>query len=380
MIDSNKGFVEQIEELTKHNEQSAETNKRLLAEKKELNKKIEQLEKELHSITADEHKKRFLIVLISLCAVVVSFVVGGVIFTNISWGQEPEFSPEWTYLAYEPYHEILVDLTDYYYVDDATDATVPDFYQLASELADFFGQFGDTVSVFYENLETGFTFSHYGDRVFFGASTTKSPFALYIYQKAQRGETDLNSTHTFTQGDFWEGSGVIRHNHDIGDVFTQHQLLYFMLAHSDNVAVRMLRRVHGLVGYRYFIESIGANPHFVQSLTHSYISAYDAGIILREFYEYINSGGIYSHQFKENLLANQYPLITSRYPVASKSTQTTNFGGALHDIAVVFAPSPYTLALLSTREGNPTDIQVYNGISQFIQDFNNYWFSETRDQ
>jgi len=241
-------------------------------------------------------------------------------------------------------------------------------------LEEFVGQFGNTVSVFYQNMATGFYFSHYGDRPFFGASATKAPFALYIYLKAERGEAGMDTHITFTAADFWEGSGIIRHRYSYGATFTQKRLLELMLAPSDNIATRMLRRHHGLTGYREFIESIGANPDFVQNLTYSHLSANDAGIFMREAYLYIESGGRYGEHLRDNLLANRYAFIISNYPVASKSGWAANHGAAWHDMAIIYAPSPYVLALLSSRVGNAADRAVYNSISMFVQKFNNKWF------
>jgi hypothetical protein len=104
------------------------------------------------------------------------------------------------------------------------------------------------------------------------------------------------------------------------------------------------------------------------------LNANDAGIFMREAYRYIISGGRYSQELKENLLANRYPFIISDYPVASKSGWAANYGQAWHDMAIVFAPSPYVLALLSNRAGNAMDKMVYDRISMFIQEFNSTWF------
>ena len=241
-------------------------------------------------------------------------------------------------------------------------------------LEEFMSQFGTTVAIFYENLSTGFTFSYNGEIVYFGASATKAPFALYIYLKAERGETDLNSVHAYQQSDFWEGSGVIRHRYALGTTFTQHRLLYLMLRPSDNIATRMLRRIHGYRGFTAFVEELGANPANVHNITYSRLSANDAGIFLRAFHDYIMSDGIYSQDFKDNLMGNRYPFVTSDYPLGSKSGWAGNFGGAWHDMALVFAPSPYSLAILSTRAGNQTDRNVYAQISRFVQEFNTAWF------
>jgi len=241
-------------------------------------------------------------------------------------------------------------------------------------LEEFMQQFGSTVSVFYENMESGFIFRHNAEQVYFGASATKAPFALYIYLKAERGETSMSEEITYIGADFWAGSGVIRHNYQIGAVFTQQRLLELMLAPSDNIATRMLRRTHGYDGYREFVRNIGANPNHVHNITYSHLTANDAGIFMREAFRYIESGGSYSEHLRTNLLANRYAFITSCYPVASKSGWAANHGAAWHDMAIIYAPSPYVLALLSSRAGNAGDRQTYNAISMFIQEFNAKWF------
>lgn len=249
-----------------------------------------------------------------------------------------------------------------------------DFAPSTRGLENFMRQFGDNISVYYENLATGFTFRHNAEQVFFGASATKVNFALYIYHKAELGKTCLNSVHFYTAGDYWGGSGVIRQRYNVGASFTQRELLHLMLSPSDNIATRILRRVHGLEGFREFIESIGGNTHFIQTLTFSYLSADEAGLIMREIYRFIAAGGTYSHEFKANLLANRYPFIISDHPVGSKSGWASNFGRAYHDMAIVFAPSPYVLTILSNKVGTYSDRRAFEAISMFIQEFNDQWF------
>jgi len=249
-----------------------------------------------------------------------------------------------------------------------------DFMPPVQELEDFIRPFGNTVSVYYENLESGFVFRHNSERDYFGGSATKAHLALYIYHKAELGETDLDSIHTYTSADYWGGSGIIRQRYNVGARFTQRELLHLMITPSDNIATRILRRIHGLDGLRTFIESIGGNPDFIQTLTYSRLSADEAGLIMREIYKYTESESLYGHEFRDNLLANRYPFIISDHPVASKSGWAANFGGAYHDMAIVYAPSPYVLTILSNRNGTAADKRLYENISMRIQEFNDNWF------
>lgn len=248
-----------------------------------------------------------------------------------------------------------------------------------ADLEEFMALFGDNFSLYFHNLESGFTFAHNAEQVFFGASATKAFYALYIYKLAAAGTINLEAESVFTEADFWEGSGFIRHRNEFGDVFTQRELLHLMISPSDNIATRMLRRAHGLNGFRTFVEEIGGNPNFVQTLTYSYISAEEAGLFMRLTHEFVQSNDSFAREFLDNLRRNRYPFITSTHPVASKSGWAENFGGAFHDMAIVLAPSPYVLVILTNWAGDREDWTRFANISAFFEEFNRNWFEPLAD-
>ena len=245
-----------------------------------------------------------------------------------------------------------------------------DFMPPDTELRSLMRRFENTMAVYYKNIETGFVFEHNSDRRFFSASVTKAPFALYIFDKAERGEIDLDSTVTFQGQDFHGGSGVIQHRYSVGTEITQMELLRLNLSESDNIATLMLRRFHGISGYRQFIESIGGNPSFVGNrIFDSRLTANEAGIFAKAIHRYVESGGKYSEDLKNHLRDNQFPFIVSDYPVASKTGWTQ--GIAWHDMAIVNAPSPYILVILTERIGwTYRDYRDFEEISMAFQQFN----------
>ena len=212
-------------------------------------------------------------------------------------------------------------------------------------------RFGSRVSVYFRNLETDFVYRYNAERVYHGASVPKAPFSMYIYQLADRGETDLES----------------RHRSRVGTL-TQREMLRRNLMYSCNYSTLALRDVHGIAGYRNFLAGIGANPDFVwHSIMGSRLTADEAGLITRAIYDYIESDAPHSDEFKTNLLNNQIPFIVSDYPVASKTGWT---GQVQHDIAIVYAGSPYILVILSSR----INTRDFAEISMAFQRFNNTWF------
>jgi D-alanyl-D-alanine carboxypeptidase len=249
-----------------------------------------------------------------------------------------------------------------------------DFTQPVRDLDRLLARFGDNLAVYFENLETGFVYGHNADRVFFGASVSKAAFALYIYEMAERGEVDLSDRLTFTSADYNTGSGVIRDRYPIGTSFTMRELLRLNLSYSDNIATLMLVRHFGTLGYRQFVANLGGNPAHVRNrVMNSNLTARDAGLFARAIHDYIESGGAYSEEFRAHLLDNQFPFIVSDYPVAGKTGWTRSL--AWHDMAIVYAPSPYVLVILSARDGwTARDYRDFAEISMAFQNFNDRWF------
>lgn len=240
------------------------------------------------------------------------------------------------------------------------------------ELQDFLAQWPH-LAVYYHNIHTGFSFAHNGERDYFAASLTKAPFAFYIYTLAEAGLTDLNSLHPFTPAYRTGGSGIIRHAHRYGDLFSQQQLLGYNLYLSDNIATRMLRGIHGYQGLTQFATHIGANPHNIRNITYSRTTARDAAIWMLAMYDFIATGSPYGQMLLEHLLNNHFPFLATQNPRAGKTGWFPRYGGAWHEMSIVYAPSPFVLVVLSNNYGGD-DTPIMQAISLFIEDFNQTWF------
>jgi hypothetical protein len=250
----------------------------------------------------------------------------------------------------------------------------PDVAPCTYELDRLLRRFGGNVSVYYENMNTGFVYAHNANRVFFGASLSKASFALYLYQRAERGEICLDEVLTYTHADFNTGAGLIVQRYRVGTTFTVRELIRLNLSHSDNIATLMLRRHFGIEGYRRFVASLGANPRHVHgNIFDSNLTARDAGILAREIYRFIEEGSVYGGYLQAAMLNNQFPFTTSAYPKASKTGFTPY--SSWHCMSVVYASSPYVLVILSRRdawEGSPRP--RYAEIAAAFQRFNDEWF------
>ncbi|MCL2574664.1 MAG: serine hydrolase [Defluviitaleaceae bacterium] len=250
------------------------------------------------------------------------------------------------------------------------------FWPSAEQLDDFLYGLPFNVSVYYRNLATGFTFSRKGDLIYNSASLNKTPFALYVYHLAETGLIDLSQTHTYTTRDHRFGTGVIR-NMPFGTQLTTAELLTHSVRDSDNVAHHMLMGLFAnqSPSYREFYASIGGNVGLIDIATgrQNLMSAEEAGLIMYRIHQYIENDTSYAANFKYSLLNSDIPIITADHPIAQKYGR---WDGNFHDKAIVYAPSPYILVIMSTLDqNNQGAFEEFAEISRFFQDFNNRYFT-----
>jgi len=240
------------------------------------------------------------------------------------------------------------------------------------ELDAFLRPFGTSVAVFYMNIETGFTYMFNPDITYFTASLNKIKHALYLFTLAERGQLDLNRVHTYNPGDYREGTGRIRTRYSFGTQFTTRELLYYSIRFSDNVAFRMLFRQYGLSGFLEFAREIGANESLIGNLTGANVTARDSGLWMLAVHNYLESGGSYTELFRSDLLNTNMTLVQANHPVASK------YGWArpsFHEMAIVYADSPYILVILSTLYQGPVGgSNTFANISRRFEQFHRTYF------
>lgn len=245
----------------------------------------------------------------------------------------------------------------------------------ASELENFMKQYQNTVSVYYENLESGYVYRYNADKLYFSASVIKAPYCLYIYDLAENGHTDLSVRHAYTGKNYIGGSGTIK-NMKRGTVFTTNELLARSIRESDNIATKMLMDIYGVSGFKVFVSKIGGDPKKINNLLFNnpvaMITAEEAGLYTKTIYNYIEGGYTHSQQFKNDLMNTTMSMIISDFPIAHKYGWSKK---SFHDTAIVYSDSPYVLIIMSAREnGNAEDFKVFRDISMKFQGFNEAYF------
>jgi beta-lactamase class A len=102
----------------------------------------------------------------------------------------------------------------------------------------------------------GELFSHHGDRRFRAASTIKVPIMIEAYREIEGGTLTLDDEYSLRDEDRIPGSGVLSHLH-AGLELTLADLLYLMIAVSDNTATNLILDRVGLEAVNTTMQSLG---------------------------------------------------------------------------------------------------------------------------
>jgi beta-lactamase class A len=102
----------------------------------------------------------------------------------------------------------------------------------------------------------GERFDHNADRRFVAASTVKIPIMIELFRQIDAGGHSLVERYHLRSGDRAPGSGVMLHLHD-GMEFTLGDLIYLMIAISDNTATNILIDIVGMERVNSTMRSLG---------------------------------------------------------------------------------------------------------------------------
>lgn len=239
----------------------------------------------------------------------------------------------------------------------------------SSELNDYINELNTylsnySVSLIYEDLERGFTFSYNQDAVYYAASTIKSLDALYIYQKAYNNELSLDETMTYTANFKW-GSSKYMSTHQYGDQITLRDLVKYAIMVSDNSAHQMLVKYIGYSNLKAFGQSLGAQYTLTSGDNFGNLSANDGIIYMKAIYNFINQSGELGQELKSYFVQaeqNDLEFPDLQIQAAHKYGQYSEF---YHDIGIVYDEHPYVIAIL-TREGKKDFESIVKDINSHL--------------
>lgn len=233
-----------------------------------------------------------------------------------------------------------------------------------------------SVSVYYEDLESGRSYGCGEKLSYYSASLIKAPYiyALLCEFAAARERTaeggdlgiyDWNRTVTLTDAMKRNGSGTIK-SMPAGTQFTVKELMQYAIEVSDNTAFHCLKTTYG---YDFFFEKakeLGVNSVYEGSF--DTLNAEDACIFLRAIYEFAEENDTEGQFLLESMKKANYTVII---PQAAEGTETAHKYGwdskAYHDMAIVFDKRPYIICVMTNfnfSEGS----QWREGINEYLRE------------
>ncbi|MCD7784437.1 MAG: class A beta-lactamase-related serine hydrolase [Oscillospiraceae bacterium] len=222
------------------------------------------------------------------------------------------------------------------------------------------------VSIYYMDLETGYSFEINSGVHYPVASCVKIPFVVYLYEKLAAGEIDGDTVLTYEKRHYMGGTGIIQ-NGEVGDKYTVLELLELSVIRSDNIAYQMLKDLISWDEFAGYCTEKGCTHEIDTRLTQEKICTESAGAYARILAEFLESDNPYVETFKSHLAITRIPMIKSSYTLYRKYGWT-NY--AFHDIAYVEAEHPYVLAILTNLEGEDSaDYSLYSEISYLIEGY-----------
>jgi beta-lactamase class A len=250
------------------------------------------------------------------------------------------------------------------------------FLSFTHELDSFMRQYNDPgISIYYENLESGYRYFYNENKIYYSASIIKAPYALYLYQQS----IDMSRLHTYTENFYRPGAGVIKRMSP-GSVFTGAELLEYSVVRSDNIAFRMLLSAYGTEGFTQWVADLGGETQRLRNLTGADMTVMDAAFFMRQIYDYIEAPGENNAKLKKDMLNATFPYIQTQYPFAHKYGL---WDEAHHDMGIVYAQSPYILIIMTNKGSsepplNPNNRVIFREISEKMYEINNQIIQLTR--
>jgi beta-lactamase class A len=172
-------------------------------------------------------------------------------------------------LAATPLSEPIVTPTVPIVADDpltSTDELVPPAFP-ANELNVLLEHTGGTFGVVVYDLSSEVqVYARNETLSFSAASLIKVPIALTIHRLAEQGQLDLHTTLELRAEDIVGGTGVLQYR-EIGTTYSIEELVFLMLAESDNTATNMLlEHIGGFEVVNRLMDEVGATQTRMQRL------------------------------------------------------------------------------------------------------------------
>jgi hypothetical protein len=263
-------------------------------------------------------------------------------------------------------------LIDGVWLDSSGTPVSEDFTLTDEQLASIDALLADcpaNVSLVFEDLLSGRRYSWNEQKSYFIASVYKLPYCLWLFQQADEGLIDLDSTITYTAANHKGEAGVIQYS-AYGTEYTLHELIADALIYSDNTALAMLKSVYPYTDFDEWIntETFALTRPMTDS-TDTMTDAADCAVFARMAYDYMMSDAPHAAEFAAAYTSPDDYLIRSDWTTGQKYGWWTR---SLHTCTVVFADRPFSITICTdwedrTEEDEQNIQRIYEAVEKMVE-------------
>ncbi len=245
------------------------------------------------------------------------------------------------------------------------------------------------ISIYYEDLDRGYTLKINENLKYPSAGCLRTPFALSVliaasdemadYEKklveyeALHGPTDelpgykfkydLSRIFTYTEDKLVGGAGIIKDS-EFGTEYTHKELFEAYLRYGDTIAENELTRVYGTALRKNFLANIGTT---VMKSDPSQATARDLALIIKQAYLFCESDSYYAEMMKESMSKGVHNVMLAPGIAGSSVIHGSGWDeGAYHDMVAVDGEHPYVLVFMSNMTSNNEVNSYINKLATLI--------------
>ena len=215
-----------------------------------------------------------------------------------------------------------------------------------------------SASVGYIEPVSKFTYKYNENRKYYAASTIKMLDALYIYDKASKGEIDLDKTVTY-QSKHLRGASLKMGSKKYGDKIKLKDLVSYAVIYSDNIAHAMLLDYIGKSTLREYGKSLGAK-YTLNSDDFGEITTDDALAYLIELNKYLNTNTEEAKELKSYFVNSQQNYLNFPDKNVEAVQKYGEYPGYYHENGIVYVERPYLVTILTNYGNNENIIRTIN--------------------
>ncbi len=228
------------------------------------------------------------------------------------------------------------------------------------------------VSVYYQDINRGFSYTYQGDKKYYAASLVKTIPVIYIYEKAINGEINLNDTITYSSRYNYSDSAFFD-NVSFGTQVSLRDIVKYAIFYSDNSAYMMLIDYIGVSNLKNYAKELGIN-NYMDTDYFGHVNVLDVYIMFNKLNSVITDGGelggelkyYFVNSDKNDLMLGEYSILA-----ATKYGETPPF---YHNAGIVYDSNPYIVVIL-TEEFNGDHEQKVRDISKKIYELHKEYYN-----